>query len=50
MVWSEPMLLLDLIDSYFHSRRNTYLLLLLHQSEQVLHLDLMVVPILLLWC
>ena len=36
------LLLLDLIDSCFRSKRNTYLLLLQHQSVQVHHQDLLV--------
>ena len=36
------MLLLDLIDNYFRSRRNSYLLPVHQQSEQVLHQDLLV--------
>jgi hypothetical protein len=49
-VWSEPMLLMDLHHNYFRSIHNTYLLPLHHQSVQVLHQELMVVPIVLLWC
>jgi hypothetical protein len=44
------MLLLDLIDNYFRSRRNMNLLQSDHQSEQVLHQELMVVPTVLLCC
>jgi hypothetical protein len=42
------MQLLGLIDNYSRSRHNMNLLQSVHQSEQVLHQELMVEPILLL--